>query len=125
MPVQILKERKMPIHLIQLSSDIVEDDPEDGLLDSTGCGYCGQAIGRSFDTDEKAIAYLADTYGYSSDIPSWEIRASSMQSSKQVANHSEAQNGGWMVPTEAETQAWLSGKFKLYEELVTVNFLRH
>ena len=115
----------MPIHLIKMSSDIVEDCFEEGLGDSTGCGYQNQAIGRSFETEASAIAYLASMYGYPSDMSSWEIGRSSMQSAKAVANHSEAQNGGWMEPTQSEIEAWQKGSFKLYKKLVTVNFLRH
>jgi hypothetical protein len=121
----ILKYLKMPIHLIRLSSDIVEDSFEEGLQDSTGCGYSGEAIGKSFANEAKAIAYLADVYGYPSDVALWEIGHSTMETAKHVADHSNAQNGGWMEPTDQEFETWTKGLGKLYEEQVTVSFLRH
>lgn len=38
----------MDIHLVKIDSDICEDHFEKGEGDSTGCGYNGLAVGRTF-----------------------------------------------------------------------------
>ena len=115
----------MSIHLISMSSDIVDDLYDEGDGESTGCGYQGEPIGKSFETEALAIAYMADMYNYPSDMHSWEISSSHMESARQVADHSSVQNGGWMEPTESEIEVWENGSFKLYQDQVTVQFLRY
>ena len=115
----------MQIHVIALSSDIVKDSFDEGEGSSTGCGYQGQAIGKSFPSMEAAIGYLSAYYGYSSNVSDWEIRSNSIESSKMVANHSDAQNGGWFDPTESEISQWKRGELMLYSENVSVRYLTH
>lgn len=115
----------MQIHVIALSSDIVEDCFDEGEGNSTGCGYQGQAIGKSFQSMEAAIGYLSSYYGYSPKSSDWEIGSNLIETSKMVANHSEAQNGGWFEPTTSEISKWKRGKMKLYSENVSVRYLVH
>lgn len=115
----------MNVHLIAMKSDIVEDNYENGELDSTGCGYRNEAIGRSFGTTLEAIGFLAKYFGFSPEVANWEISATSLRTSRLVANHTEAQNGGWLEPTEHELRNWRRGLTKLYEENVLVQYLTH
>lgn len=106
----------MKVHLVKLSSDIVEDHYELGAGKSTGCGYSNEPVGKTFESFEAMLKYLADYYGLSSDANDYENEGSKLYTSKTVANHSEAQNGGWFEPTEAELEAWSNGELMLYSE---------
>nr|WP_156903428.1 hypothetical protein [Burkholderia sp. M701] len=111
------------VHLVRLNSDIVEDHFEQGLGASTGCGYQNEPIGRTFPSLKAAVAFLSSHYGYSADHVDYEVEEDSqIVTARAVANHSEAQNGGWMDPTDEENEAWRAGKTKLYSEEVTVEF---
>lgn len=112
------------IHLVALSSDILEDDFEEGIKDSTGCGLVNQPIGQTFDTIKKAIEHLAKFFGLSAEEGDYELDGEELRTSKMVANHCDAQNGGWFEPTPAELAAWRRGEQKLYSEDFVVRFVR-
>lgn len=113
------------IHIINFSSDILENSYEDGELRSTGCGYQNEPVGKSFDDMQKAISYLNKTYGMPGDVKDYEIDHSEIFTSMMVADHSAKQNGGWMEPTRQEKELWMQNKFKLYSENFRISFLTH
>lgn len=51
------------------------------------------------------------------------IEGDSMITSKTVADHSEAQNGGWFEATEQEIAQWEQGEIVLYSENYYIKFL--
>lgn len=116
----------MTIHLISLTSDICEDHPENGAGASTGCGYQGEKIGETFATFPEMLVYLERNYGLSSNEADYEVdcteRSRKLYYSKTVANHSEAQNGGWFEATEEELAQWRAGTLKLYSEDYVINW---
>lgn len=112
----------MKVHLVKLSSDIVEDHYELGAGKSTGCGYSNEPVGKTFESFEAMLKYLADYYGLSSDANDYENEDGKLYTSKTVANHSEAQNGGWFEPTEAELEAWTNGELMLYSEDYVIEY---
>ena len=114
----------MNYHLVSLSSDIVEDDFNDGEGNSTGCGYQHEPVGKSFSSLETMIAYLASIYGLPGKLVDYAIEGTQLHTSKTVANHSEAQNGGWFEATTSELAAWSKGKMKLYSENYSIRFIR-
>lgn len=114
----------MAIHLVDMTSDIVEDSCEEGEGNSTGCGYAGQPLGRTFPTIPAAIQHLASYYGLPANEADYTIEEGLLQTSRMVADHTEAQNGGWMEPTSEEMSAWRAGHLKLYSENYDIRFLR-
>jgi len=116
-------EDNRKIHLVNLTSDIVEDSYTEGLLGSTGCGYQNEKIGKTFDSVAGAVNYLAKHYGLPEGEENYEVDGTTLNTSRQCANHSEAQNGGWFEPTPQEVSAWQNGEIKLYSEEFTVNFV--
>lgn len=116
----------MRYHLVKLRSEIYEDDYEQGMGGYTGCGYASECIGQTFDTEQDAIKHLASTYGLPDELSDyeWDHVAGTIATAKMVADHSNAQNGGWFEPTEEERERWVRGEQKLYTEEFTVSFVR-
>jgi hypothetical protein len=116
----------MSVHLVSLSSDICEDDFEEGEGKSTGCGYQGEKVGKTFDTFPQMLAYLEKNYGLSANETDYGVDCNNGQRqlyySKTVANHSEAQNGGWFEPTKEELARWRAGALMLYSEDYVINW---
>jgi len=116
----------MSVHLVSLSSDICEDHFEEGEGKSTGCGYTNEKIGQTFDTFEQMLAYLGKTYGLSANVADYGGECCKghrqLHYSKTVANHSDAQNGGWFEPTEEELARWRAGALMLYSEDYVINW---
>jgi hypothetical protein len=114
---------KNKFYLERIKSDIIEESFENGELDSTGCGL-NETIGKGFQTFEEMLKHLNKLYNLSTDKNDYEIQEENgiLETSKQVANHSEAQNGGWMEPTTKEIEDWKEGRGKLYSEDFTINF---
>jgi hypothetical protein len=109
----------MRIHIVSIRSDIYEDSYEEGLGKSTGCGLSVK-IGKTFHTLRGAFNFL-ERYHSITDL---EEDRGEFHTSNMVADHSEAQNGGWFPPTEEEFADWRKGKIKLYSEEFTVKILR-
>lgn len=110
-------------HLVGITSDICLDDPEEGEGESTGCGYGGEKIGKTFNSFESMLKYLADHYGLSGDKNDYDdTNAGFLSTDRSVADHSQAQNGGWFEPTEAEYEQWRAGTLKLYVEHFGIEF---
>ena len=120
--VEIMKKNKL-FYLERVDSDITEDSYEHGELDGTGCGL-HETIGKRFGSLEDVIQYLSKIYGLSDKKDNYEIDEKNgfLQIDKQVANHSEEQNGGWMEPTAQEITSWKDGRGKLYNEHYTISF---
>lgn len=114
----------MKYHLVSISSDIVEDNYEEGEGDSTGCGYQGEKIGETFPDMESMVKYLSTHYGLSEQLVDYNIEDRHLETSRLCANHSEAQNGGWFEPTKQEIDLWTQNQMKLYSENYTVNYLK-
>ncbi|MDD2742044.1 MAG: hypothetical protein PHV02_07215 [Rhodocyclaceae bacterium] len=111
-------------HLVSVLSEIYEDDYENGEGDFTGCGL-NCRIGKTFNTLQEMIAYLAASFGLSENIHDFDaVEKGRLVTSKTVANHCEAQNGGWFEATEKEIKDWAAGKMKLYSENFSFHFLR-
>lgn len=113
----------MKYHLISIDSDIGEDSLELGEGDSTGCGLNNEKIGVTFENMPAMLKHLHGHYGLPRDLADYEEENNVLHTSKTVANHSEAQNGGWMEPTEAEYELWQKGELTLYSENFTIRFL--
>ena len=99
------------VYLEHITVDIFEDDYENGVGESTGCGY-SDAIGKSFASIDDANIWLANHYF----LDDFEDDDGRLYTSKMVADHTDAQNGGWMKPTDDEVKAWRKGEMKLYCE---------
>lgn len=112
------------IHLVSLSSEIYEDSYEHGEGDFTGCGIHGMAIGKTFASLEDAAQWLKEHFGLFSSLTEYHIEDGYIQTSITVADHSNAQNGGWFEPTEKEYEAWRKGELMLYSENFTVSYLK-
>lgn len=112
------------LHLVSISSDIIEDHFEDGLLDSTGCGLSNEKIGETFPDMGAMLRYLASHYNLSDKQVDYEVTNSEVKTEKMVADHSQAQNGGWFEPTEQEYADWREGKIKLYSEEFVIKYLQ-
>lgn len=112
----------MTYHLVGLTSDIVEDHAKHGEGKSTGCGYPNEKIGEDFATFESMLKYLSVYYGLSDKAADYNREGNVLETSRTVANHSEAQNGGWMNPTDEEYAQWHAGKIKLYSDNYTIRF---
>jgi|TARA_Y100000034_G_scaffold133551_1_gene199338 hypothetical protein len=108
-----------------ITSEIYEDSYEEGECRFTGCGLDKTHIGKFFNTKEEMAKYLADYYGLSEDVNDYitDINGS-WETDRQVADHSEAQNGGWFKPTEKEIEQWKQDKIKLYVEHYWTRFHR-
>ena len=111
-------------HCTRVMTEIYEDSFEKGELNSTGCG-ANWAVGRNFPNIPTMLAYLKahhDLYDELADyhqdkqIEDDKFERWTLQTTKQVADHSEAQNGGWMEPTKDEYEAWKKGELMLYVE---------
>lgn len=117
----------MSYHLVSLSSEINEDHFESGDGASTGCGYQGEKIGKTFETFPEMLAYLASHYGLSANEADYNVDNEKgrrqLHYSKTVADHSQAQNGGWFEPTAAELEQWRAGTLQLYSEDYVINWL--
>tara|TARA_B100001093_G_scaffold502594_1_gene555799 strand:+ start:347 stop:820 length:474 start_codon:yes stop_codon:yes gene_type:complete len=109
--------------------EIYEDSYENGELGRTGAGMNGGAKGR-YRSFEDVINDFSKEYGLSSDPAHWIITFNGarwqLETARQVADHTEAQNGGWMPPTKTEIVEWMQGEYKLYSEnwVVYCNRLR-
>lgn len=116
----------MKYHLVRLESAIYLDDYEEGQGDYTGCGYQGECIGKTFLTLADATEFLASTYGLPADVNAYDLddATNTLASGRMVADHSNAQNGGWFEPTQAESDAWRLGTFPLYVEDFYIHFVR-
>jgi len=108
------------ITLLKFWSEIYEDDYNEGEGKATGCGYPVTAIAEQFEDTDKAFKWFSDHYGYNMSDYETDEDNRVIYTSRMVADHCEAQNGGWMEPTEAETTAWKQGKQKLYVENVFI-----
>lgn len=115
----------MKFHVIAISSDICADDPEEGEGESTGCGYNNEPIGKTFDDLPSIISHLSTTYGLSANEVDYDRTASFLRTSKSVADHSQAQNGGWFDPTPEEFEAWRLGRMKLYSENFHIRYFAY
>lgn len=113
------------MHLTSLTSEIYEDSYEEGEGAYTGAGL-NERLSKTVDSLEQAIKYLDKGYGLSSKLQDYDIQEDAdrdvviLQTSRMVADHSDAQNGGWMEPTDKEFELWKKGKMKLYVENLTV-----
>jgi len=105
------------IYLESVNSTITEDSYDKGLGNETGCGL-DMKIGHKFSNIKELKDYIKSYYGLS-DV---EIEGQIIRSSNLVADHSQAQNGGWFEPTKKEIDFWKNGKMKLYLEEYEFNF---
>ena len=117
-------QTQLNFHLVSLSSDICYDDFDLGEGPSTGCGLQGERLGLTFETLPALIKFLADIYGLPADAADYDIERDSIRCSKTVADHSDAQNGGWFDPTEEEIDRWKQGQQTLYVEHFQARFVR-
>lgn len=112
------------MHLTSLTSEIYEDSYEEGEGAYTGAGL-NERLSKTANSLELAIKYL-ETRGLPSRLEDYDIQEDAdrdvviLQASRMVADHSDAQNGGWMEPTKKEMELWKKGKMKLYVEHFTV-----
>ena len=92
--------------------EIYEDDYEKGELGFTGAGMNGGATRRYRDFEE-VIETFSKNYGLPSNPTDWLIYFNGtswqLQTTRQVADHSDKQNGGWMEPTKKEIEEWKKG----------------
>lgn len=116
----VTNEDNSQFFLESIDSEIYEDDFEEGEKSHTGCGLPMTPISKKFETKELMLRWIEDNYGY----VGFEEHESPgiMATSKTVADHSNAQNGGWFDPTEEELKLWKEGKCKLYAENVTIQY---
>lgn len=109
--------------------EIYEDSYEEGELGGTGAGMSGGATGR-YRSFEDVINDFSKDYCLPSDPADWNISFNGarwqLETTRQVADHSDKQNGGWMEPTKTEIEEWKKGEYKLYHEnwVVYCNRLR-
>ena len=115
----------MQYHLISIDSDIVEDVYEQGEGDSTGAGLDGEKVGRSFPSLPALVRFCHDAYGLPANLADYEEEGTRLLAGRSVADHSKAQNGGWLEPTDEEYAEWKEGRIKLYLENYTVRYLVH
>jgi hypothetical protein len=108
--------------LLKFYSEIMDDSYSDGEGEHTGCGYPLTPIGKQFNSLKEAIQWFGSQFGYSRNIDDYEVEESGQRpvayTSRQRADHSNEQNGGWMEPTEQEIESWKAGESKLYTENV-------
>ena len=99
--------------------EIYEDSYEKGELGFTGAGMNGGATGR-YRSFEDVINEFSKDWVLSSDPTHWNIYFNgtrwTLETDRQVADHSDKQNGGWMEPTKKEIEEWKKGEYKLYNE---------
>lgn len=109
--------------LESINSFIVEDDFEQGesTTGDTGCGLPHTPIAKHFMTKEAMLEWISRTYGYTGfEEVIQETPILEMITSKQVADHGDQQNGGWMEPTPDEIALWKERKLQLFNENVTI-----
>lgn len=108
--------------------EIYEDDYEKGELGFTGAGMNGRNHHGRYRNFEEVIETFSYNYGLSSDPTDWVIYFDGtcwqLQTTRQVADHSDKQNGGWVEPTKKEIEEWKKGEYKLYSENWLVNCSR-
>ncbi len=112
----------MRIYLESMSTEIFEDHFNEGLGESTGCGLQDVKIGRAFDTLEDMLKYLDTAFGLPCEEVNYRMQPGTLEASKQVADHSQAQNGGWFDPTATEMAAWAAGTGKMYCEECVIHY---
>lgn len=111
----------MAVHLVSIGSDIVADHPEDGDGASTGHGLRREPVGRTFETLLDAVGWLSRNHGLPPGVSDYGVeRDGTLVTEVPRADHSRAQNGGWMTPTMREVEAWGRGELTLYSEHVRV-----
>lgn len=107
--------------------EIYEDDYEEGELGFTGAGMNGGAKGR-YRSFEDVINEFSNEWDLPSDPKNWFIYFNGtsweLLTNRQVADHSDKQNGGWTEPTKKEIEEWKKGEYKLYTENWRVNCSR-
>jgi len=113
----------MKYHLVSLESDIQEYTYDEGVGESTSCGYTDEKIGKTFDSLEDMAHYLAKYYFLPESLDDYEQEGTTLRTSQLRANHSAVQNGGWFDPTDAELDAWEKGTIKLYCEDSTIHYI--
>jgi len=115
----------MTIHLVSISSEICEDSYEEGEGKCTGAGLSDEKIGKDFKSEKEMFEWLSDNYGLPIKKEDYECTRKDCQTDKLVADHSEAQNGGWFKPRKEEIAKWKKGKMKLYNEHYRVRFHKY
>ncbi len=117
LPIAAAPNESGKLVLLSISSETYEDSYKDGQLGSTGAGLPNTPIAKDFASTKEMLEYLAQNYGLSTDLNDYDTDTDGkLHTTKQVADHSEAQNGGWMEPTKEEVEAWKKGQGKLYDE---------
>jgi hypothetical protein len=112
----------MSIHLVKIDSDIVEDHYEHGEGASTGCGYSGEPVGKTFASLQEMLGFLATRFGLSTSEADYNIESGQLETSRTVADHTAHQNGGWFAATERELGLWRRGTMKLFSENFAIHF---
>lgn len=112
----------MDIHLVKIDSDICADHFTEGEGDSTGCGYNGLAIGKTFPSMKEMLDYLASYFSLSDKETDYEKEPGRLLTAKTVADHTAGQNGGWFQATPRELAAWRKGTMKLFSENFTIHY---
>ena len=113
---------KKKIHLVSVSSDICEDSYDEGEGSCTGCGLDNERIGRDFNNKKEMLEWLSEHYGLTPKEEDYECDEGRCETDRLVADHSNAQNGGWFEPTKEEIAKWKKGKMKLYTEHYRIRF---
>lgn len=126
------KKRRNPsssgkIHVVRVSSEIYEDSYEEGEGEFTGAGFTDK-VGHTFNSMADLVKYMSAHYGMSEKVSDYSTdmldEDGRIETSRMVADHSDAQNGGWMEPTESEIKKWKRGDLMLYTESFTIYTLR-
>ena len=121
--IKPLMEKKL-FHCTSIMSEIYEDSYEQGEGKYTGCGATW-AVGRNFPNIPTMLAYLKAHHDLSDDLVDYhqdkqkeddKFERWTLQTTKMVADHSDAQNGGWMEATKDEYDLWRKGELMLYAE---------
>ena len=108
------------IHITAINTEIHEDDWEKGMGDFTGCG-ASYGVNKTFDTIQDILDYLKNQFHLSDEIGDYHLEDNEngqwvLQTARTVADHSNAQNGGWFKPTSSEIESWKKGNLMLYIE---------
>jgi len=112
----------MKFYLESISSTIVEDSYEEGEGLSTGCGLDHTPLDKEFNNIKEMLKYLKE---WGVNIKANEIEGNETVFTRAVANHAEAQNGGWFTPTKDEIKKWKKGDLKLYAETYFIKFHKY